>query len=148
MDPSEFDNLPPIPSLTQVDEDMREIVCKDLWSSLITFCGAAVQHSTKCAGLLFTSSMGQEAYATNLVSEKVTVARDVARAIGRPQHGATVITTDNKSNMQVAMRKGSSNKSRHLLRHYYVLHPHCADCIVVRRRPALAEAAPQRQQQQ
>ena len=35
-----------------------------------------------------------------------------------------------------------------MLRHYYVLHPHCADCIVVRRRPALAEAAPQRQQQQ
>ena len=31
-----------------------------------------------------------------------------------------------------------------ILRHHFVLHPHCADCIVVRRRPALSEAAPQR----
>ena len=32
-----------------------------------------------------------------------------------------------------------------MLRHYYALHPDCADRIVVRRRPTLAEAAPQRQ---
>ena len=35
-----------------------------------------------------------------------------------------------------------------MLRHYYALHPDCADFIVVRRRPTLAEAAPQRQRQQ
>ena len=35
-----------------------------------------------------------------------------------------------------------------MLRHYYALHPHCTDAIVVRRRPTLAEAAPQRQRQQ
>ena len=35
-----------------------------------------------------------------------------------------------------------------MLRHYYALHPDCADCIVVRRRPTLVEAAPQRQQRQ
>ena len=34
-----------------------------------------------------------------------------------------------------------------MLRHCYALHPHCADCILVRRRPTLAEAAPQRQRQ-
>ena len=31
-----------------------------------------------------------------------------------------------------------------MLCHYYTLHPDCADCIAVRRRPTLAQAAPQR----
>ena len=35
-----------------------------------------------------------------------------------------------------------------MLCHYYALHPDCADCSVVRRRPTLVEAAPQRQRQQ
>ena len=48
-------------------------------------------------------------------------AREVARAIGDPQSGPTMLGSDNLANVQVAMRQGAANRSKHMLRRYYTL---------------------------
>ena len=57
---------------------------------------------------------------------------EVARALGDAQ-GKVRIASDNKAHMQVSMRRGGSNRSRHLLRRYIVLQQRIreGECYVV-----------------
>ena len=59
--------------------------------------------------------------ATSKVAEVCEYARKIDRALGGRAADPTLVCTDNKSNMQVAMRQGAANRSKHLLRRYYVL---------------------------
>ena len=78
-------------------------------------------HGTHKPTCLFDSSMGGENNASCVLAEKISYAREVARAIGDPQQTPTRIYSDNDAHVKVAMKKGSSARSKHLLRRYYVL---------------------------
>ena len=50
--------------------------------------------------------MGNEQQATSIIAERIAYAREVGRALGAAEAAPTRIGTDNKANMQVAMRRG------------------------------------------
>ena len=62
-----------------------------------------------------------EQIATALLSNDTVYARNVARALGDPQASPTLLGSDNLANVQVAMRQGAANRSKHMLRRYYTL---------------------------
>ena len=99
----------------------EELVPRDLHSHLVTYQGGTVAHGTHKPTCLFDSSMGGENNASCVLAEKISYAREVARAIGDPQQTPTRIYSDNDAHVKVAMKKGSSARSKHLLRRYYVL---------------------------
>ena len=65
--------------------------------------------------------MHGEAIATDKASEITITARAVLTALGVPPSGPTFVGTDNKSNMLVANKAGSSSRSRHFLRLYVMM---------------------------
>ena len=91
----------------------------DLYSQVLTYCGAAVLHRTKKLGLMCSAVQEGEQIATALLSNDVIYARNVACALGDPQPGPTMLGSDNLANVQVAMRQGAANRSKHMLRRYY-----------------------------
>ena len=120
--PEEEDNVePPLNELTRRDDAGRPIACRDLYSMLLTFGGAAIYHTTRKLTVLSDSSLGNEEQATTLVAEPMEQARETARALGCAQEEPTVILSDNLAHARVAMRRGAAARSRHLLRRYYVL---------------------------
>ena len=128
-----LEELPPVTSLAQRAASGHELVARDLYSQVITYCGAAVFHSTKKLAVLSDSSMGNEQQATSIIAERIASAREIARALGAAEMAPTRIGTDNKANMQVAMRRGGASRARHLLRRYLVLMQRIQDgeCRVV-----------------
>ena len=116
-----MEELPPLNSLCQLDATGSEYVPMDLYSQIITYCGAAVLHRTKKLGLMCSAVQEGEQIATALLSNDMIYAREVARAIGDPQTGPTLLGSDNLANVQVAMRQGAANRSKHMLRRYYTL---------------------------
>ena len=122
IQPESEDNvLPPLNELCRRDDGGRVLATRDLYSMLLTFCGAAIYHATKKLTCLSDSSLGNEEHATSLVAEVTERARTVAQALGCPQKEPTVICSDNEAHVRVAMRRGAAARSRHLLRRYYVL---------------------------
>ena len=91
---------------------------------------AAVHSPSSFDALMPSTRLGitpvSERVATAIAAEWAEHACNVARAIGDPQ-GTIRIGTDNKANLQVASRTGTSRRSKHLLRRYYVLMQRIAD---------------------
>ncbi|KAL1519994.1 hypothetical protein AB1Y20_023476 [Prymnesium parvum] len=97
------------------------VASRDLYSVVLTFRGAAVLHQTKKLALLVDCSMAAEEVATSRAAEHVEYASQIARALGVAAAEPVPIGTDNASNRQIAMRQAASNRSKHLLRRYWVL---------------------------
>ena len=128
-----WEELPALADIASRDENGVELPGRDLFSMVLTKAGAAVHHACKNAGVLVDSSMAAEQIATSKIAEIVDYARTVDRAINSGSKSPTRIGTDNKANMQAAMRRGGSNRCRHLLRRYFVLRQRIAagECRVV-----------------
>ena len=114
-------NLPPIDSFAQINERGDEYVPRDLYSVIILYNGAVVFHQVKKVAAMVDCSMGAEAIASAMVSEKTVYAKEFNRALGQEDGNPTIVGTDNLANFQVAMRKGTPARAKHLLRRYYVL---------------------------
>ena len=71
--------------------------------------------------------MGNEGIASAKAAELLVAAVNSARGFGKAPKGPVVLGTDNKANLQVASRTGTSRRSKHLLRRYYVLMQRIAD---------------------
>ena len=71
--------------------------------------------------------MGNEGIASAKAAELLVAAVNSARGFGKAPQGPVVLGTDNKANQQVASRTGTSRRSKHLLRRYYVLMQRIAD---------------------
>ena len=119
--------LPSLVDLSEKDAEGRQLVARDLYSVLITFAGAAVHHTLHKIGCITDSSMGNEGIASAKAAELLVAAVNSARGFGKAPQGPVVLGTDNKANLQVASRTGTSRRSKHLLRRYYVLMQRIAD---------------------
>ena len=93
----------------------------DLYAYALTYYGAVVACNVRRIGLEVSCSMHGEAVATDKASQITIVGRTVLTAMGVPPSGPTFIGTDNKSNMLVANKAGSSARSRHFLRLYVMM---------------------------
>ena len=65
--------------------------------------------------------METEAIASAKAAEAISYAREIARALGTPPSGPTLITTDNLSNQRIGSGLGCPTRSKHFLRRYFVL---------------------------
>ena len=113
--------LPPLSSLASHNADGEELVAHDLYGILLTYNGAAVFHQTKKIGVLLDSVQAGEGVASNKASEVLMYGREIERAFTGVEQSPTILGTDNKSNMQISMRRGAANRSKHMLRRYHVL---------------------------
>ena len=73
------------------------------------------------------SALGTELYGTCALAEQNAYAAELSRALGDPKSAPTQLATDNKANMLVATKRGSSTRSKHLLRRYWALQQRVAD---------------------
>ena len=94
---------------------------RDLYGILITCGGAAVFHQTKKIGVWCDGSQMSEGIASGQADKVLAYAQEVERAFGISTGQPAVLGTDNKSNMQICMRKGAANRAKHMLRRYYSL---------------------------
>ena len=85
---------------------------------LVMFNGAAVAASTTTLKAKALSTMEGELGGTSRVLTRTEYGRNIARALGVPQEGATFIGTDNLAHLLVATHKGSASRARHLLVRY------------------------------
>ena len=119
---AEYEQLPPLPQLAEIDPDSGlELPARDLYSLITMYRGAAIFHQTKKLGVLLDQSMAHEGIATAKLADVMITAREYARALGDPQDMPTLLCSDNMPNVQVATRHGAANRSKHMLRRYFVL---------------------------
>jgi hypothetical protein len=128
-----WEELPPLVGMEQRDAAGAEVPGRDLVGLVITFDGAAVLCTTKKLTTLGDSSMANEQVGSSMLAERVDYARTIARALRRCDGRPVRLGTDNKSGLQVAMKRGGSNRARHLLRRYFVLRQRIAqgECRLV-----------------
>jgi len=119
--PDDSPEVPPLQTLAGSDEPDVSLTSRDLYSVVVTYNGAAIFHQTKSVGLVCDSSQATEEVASSKAAEIDEYALEVIRGLGFGDASPMLVGTDNKANMLVSTRRGTPNRSRHLLRRYYTL---------------------------
>ena len=102
-----------------------------LYTIVTTYMGAALFRVVKKIGVTCDSSMEGECFASSRATEVIEYVQEIFRALGNPILGPTRLYSDNKANILVANKQGTSGKAKHLLRRYVAMQEKIANGTIV-----------------